>query len=324
MDYDEFKDALQEEIQANFLQHIDFMSHIVNKTNETLDALTLRFEGQDMACTIYPEHMYGDYKNGVPVSDIAGRVSASVSMHSASYPAMPELTAENAEKCISFSLVNIDKNKQMLKGCPYKEVHDMAAVPRWHISDGASFLVTDRVMQMLRMTKEEILGIAQKNTESAEYFCKGMDDVMREVMAGEGMDEELMAELFPMQEPPFYVITNQNGIDGSCAILSDSFMQQTAGRIGNDEIYLLPASRHEMIVVNPNVVTDTAALKDVVMSVNRNPEALRAEDYLSDSVYKYDAKAHSLSVCDSNGLFHDKAADKDTMKQAISKGRGRI
>lgn len=79
-----------------------------------------------------------------------------------------------------------------------------------------------------------------------------------------------------------------------------------------------------MIVVNPNVVSDTSELKDLVMSVNSNPEVLRAEDFLSDSVYKYNANTHSISVCDSNGLFHDRAAAKDTMKQAISKGRGRI
>lgn len=322
MNYEEFKNELQEEIQTNFLQHIDFMSHIVNKTNETLDALTMHFDGQDVACTIYPEGMYEEHKKGVPVWCIADNISESISANI--YPKMPEITTENAKKSISFSLVNSERNKAMLKDCPYKKIHDLAAVPRWHISDDASFLVTGKVMEALRMTKEEILNIAQRNTESAEYTCRGMDDVMKEVLASEGMGDELIAELFPMQKLPFYIITNQNNFDGSCAILSDSFMQRTAEQVGNDEIYLLPASRHEMIAVNPAVITDTSELKDLVMSVNGNPEVLKTEDFLSDSVYKYNANTHSLSVCDNKGLFHDKTVGKDTVKPAVSKGRSRV
>lgn len=321
MNYEEFKSVLQEEIQSNFLQHIDFMSQTVNKTNETLDALTMRFDGQDVACTIYPGRMYDDYKNGVSIAEIADGVSASILMNP--YPETPEITPENAEKCISFSLVNIEKNKQMLHDCPYKEVHDMVAVPRWHVSDEASFLVTNKAMQMLQMTKEEILDIAQKNTESAEYSCTGMGDIMREIMADEGISKEFLDDLLPTSEPPFYILTNQNRIDGSCAILSDKFMQQTAEQIGNDELYLLPASRHEIIAVNPDVISDTSELKELVMSVNGNPGIIRPQDYLSDSVYKYNANTHSISVCDNNGLFHDKAIKKDTMKSTISKGRGR-
>lgn len=321
MNYDEFKNELQEEIQANFLENIDFMSHIVTKTNETLDALTLKFAGQDVACTIYPEQMYKDYLNGASISDIADGVSAS--MKTSHYTKMPEITQENAEKSISLSLINIEKNKQLLKDCPHKVIHDMAAVPRWHVSDEASFLVTDKVMQALKMTKEEILDIAQKNTESAEYTCESLNEVMREVMVEEGIEEESLDGLIPTVEPPFYIVTNQNRMDGSCAILSGKFMQQAAEQIGSEEIYLLPASRHEMIAVNPNVVTDTSDLKDLVMSVNANPDVLRPEDYLSDSIYKYDARAHSISVCDNRGLFHDNptVSKKDSIKPP-SRGRG--
>lgn len=322
MNYEEFKNELQSEIQSNFMQQIDFISHIVHKTNETLDALTLRLAGQDVSCTIYPEKMYADYKNGVSISDIADGVSAAVSKNK--YPDIPEITPENAEKCISFSLINAEKNKNLLQLCPYHRVHDMAAVPRWHISDQESFLVTDRVMQMLRMTKEEVLDIAQKNTESAEYTCKGINEVMREIMKSNGMDDEFLDEMLPTQQIPFYIITNQSGADGSCAVLSDSFMQQVAGQIGSDEIYMLPSSRHEMIAVNPDGIADTSELKAMVMSVNGNPDIIKKEDFLSDSVYKYNVQTHSISVCDSNGLFHDRTAGMENIKPAISKGRSRV
>ncbi len=322
MNYDEFKNVLQEKIQSNFLQQIDFISHIVHKTNETLDALTLHFAGQDVSCTIYPEKMYTDYKNGMSISAIANNVAAAVT--SDRYPNIPEITPENAEKSISFSLINAEKNKNLLQNCPYHRVHDMAAVPRWHLPDGASFLVNNSLMQTLKMTKEEILDIAQKNTETAEYTCKGINEVIREIMKSDGMDDEFLDEMLPTQQIPFYIVTNQSGADGSCAVLSDSFMQKVAGKIGSDEIYMLPSSRHEMIAVNPDVIADTPELKAMVMSVNSNPDIIKKEDFLSDSVYKYNAQTHSISVCDSNGLFPDRTAGMENIKPAISKGRTRV
>ena len=319
MNYEEFKNELQEKIQSNFLQQIDFISHIVNRTNETLDALTLRFAGQEVSCTIYPEQMYENYKNGVSISAIANDIAAAVSKNK--YPDIPEITPENAAKSISFSLINAEKNEQLLKNCPYKEIHDMAAVPRWHISDDASFLVTDRIVQMLRMTKEEVLDIEQKNTEEQSYTCQSMKVAMREAMINEGMGEELISDLIPTPEIPFYVLSKQNRTDGSCAILSDRFMQQAAEQTGMDEMYLIPSSRHEMLAVNPEITgsaTDARALKEMVMSVNSDAGIMRAEDFLSNSVYKYDAKTHSISMCDNNGLFHDKSAGLDgkNLKQA--------
>lgn len=318
MNYEEFKTNLQEEIQARSLRHIEFLTETMTKANETLEGLVIKFEDQPIAPTIYPQKMYESYKDGVSVSEIADYISPSI-LSTADFPTMPELTPENAEKSISFSLINKDKNKELLEQCPYKEVHDMAAIPRWHISDEASFVVNNNIMQMLRMTKEEILDIAQKNTESADYTCKRMDDVIRDIMLNDGVNEELIDEVLSMGASPLNIISNRQMLDGSCAILSDSFMQKASELIGTDELYLLPSSRHEMLVINAHSVTDSSSLKDMVMDVNSNPNIIQNEDFLSDSIYKYDANTHSLSVCDSKGLFHDKKP-LSSAKPSIGKG----
>ncbi len=324
MNYEDFKEELQEELQANFLQHIDFSTAVVKKVNETLEGLTLRFENQNkIAPTIYPEKLYKKYQNGASVSQIVDEVSESLFI-TGDYPELPSLTPENAEKYISFSLINKERNKELLAGCPYKEIHDIAAVPRWHISDEASFVVNNNVMQMLHMTKEEVLGVAQKNTESASYTCKKLDDVMREIMLNDGIDEEFINEVMPMGQTPFYVLSNTRGIDGSCAVLSDSFMQSVAEKLGSDEIYLLPSSRHEMIAIGFDAAIHSEDMKRIVMEVNSNPMVMQTPDYLSDSIYKYNAETHSLSVCDNRGMFHDKEYQKDSIKQSAGRGRAGI
>lgn len=197
----------------------------------------------------------------------------------------------------------------------------MAAVPRWHISAEASFVVSNNLMQKLRLTKEEVLNIAQKNTESADYVCKNINELLRDIMVEDGMPEELANEMFPEGQIPFYVISNEKKIDGSCAVLSDSFMQKVAEKLGAEELYLLPSSRHEMLAADSNVVDDPAELKKMVESVNADSSVMKAGDYLSDSIYKYNAVTRSLSMCDSEGIFHDKGVEKDAPKKSFSKGR---
>lgn len=316
MNYDEFKERLKLEIQESLSRQITFVEDVVNKTNELLESLIIRFEDQVTAPAIYPQKLYADYQDGVPFSKIVDGISESLMTASIE---IPELTIENAEKSISFSLLNKEKNKQLLKDCPYKEVNDLAAVPRWHISDEASFIVNKNVMQHLKMTKEEVLNIAQKNTESANYFCKGMDELLKEMLIQDGLPEDLADEMFPIGQTPFYVISNQNKFDGSCAVLSDSFMQNTAEKIGAENLYLLPSSRHEMLALNADTVDNPTDLKSMVMDVNSG--VLQAEDFLSDSIYKYNAHTHSLSMCDSKGIFHDKEIHKNITKQSISRGR---
>lgn len=323
MNYEDFLSELTAEIQWNFPEYrIEFEKTTVNKANETLDGLVVRFPGQISAATFYPEKLYENYLNGASISRIAGNVSESLSAASDGYPEIPELTPENAAKCISFSLLNKEKNQNLLKECPYKNIHDLAAVPRWHMGNGASFIVNNSVAQALCLTKEEILDIAQKNTEAAEYSCRGINDIMKQMLAEEGIDDAVADEILPFAQSPFHVITNKDCADGSCAVLSGNFMQKTAEHLGCQELYLLPSSRHEMIVVNAGNHADSAELKKIVEEVNSMTDTVSEKDFLSNSIYKYDAKTHSLSMCDSRGLFHNKSNTKDAVKQSASKGRG--
>lgn len=321
MNYEEFKEALQEEIQARSLQHIEFTNEVITKTNEQLEGLVLRFEGEAISPTIYPRNMYESYKDGLSVQDIVTFISPTL-FDKKCYPPLPELTPENAEKSISFSLINKEKNKELLKQCPYKEVHDLAAVPKFHVSQEASFVVNNNVMQYLRMTKEEILDIAQKNTESTAFECKRLEDLVKDILVEDGVDRQEIDEILPMEKSPLHIISNPQRLDGSCAILSDSFMQKVAEQIQSDELYLLPSSRHEMLVVDAHGV-DSSFLKATIMEVNSDPTVIYEEDFLSNSIYKYDAKTHSISMSDSKGLFHDKESIKSDKPSINKGGRGK-
>lgn len=323
MNYEEFKTELQEKIQERFLQNIDLVSKMVTLTNETVEGMALKVEGSEgMDITIYPKSLYEKYERGISVQKMADYFSKEISFALDNKPEMPEITVENAKECISFSLMNKEKNKELLEKCPHMDMFDMAAVFRWHISDRESFLVDNNIMQILKMTREELLMIAKKNTENQKYICEEMTGVMRGIMLKNGIGKEVIDEIIPMQQTPFYVVATENYFEGSAAMLSNTFLQKVANQLKCDELYIIPSSRHEILVVNPDLPLDSQALKEIVQKVNANSKVVSTEDFLSDSVYKYSVKNFTFSVCDSKGLFHDgKGNQKDNEKKDSGKGR---
>ncbi len=294
MDYEAFKRALQAEIQNCVARPVNFMETESVGINETSEGLILKLDGENAAPLICPEKLYEDYRVGIPLPSIAASV-ADIARKTCEYPEIPELTPENAHKSIRLALINKDRNRKLLETCPYKDVLDLAAIPRWYLDSG-SFLVSNDLLQVLGLTGKEVLSIAERNTESEHYICRNIVSMIRESMLEEGTDAELLDDLYSVGKSPLHVLTNMTGIDGSRAVLSDRFLQEVAQRLGTDELCLLPSSRDEMLAADIAAVGDIADVKNTVMQVNRNPGAVQPRNVLSDSVYTYNARTHLLSV----------------------------
>lgn len=295
-DYEAFKTALKKAIQDYVTRPINFLETESVGINETLEGLILKLDGENAAPIIYPEMLYDDYRVGIPLPSIAASAADIVSK-AYEYPAIPDLTLENAQNCIRFALINRERNRKLLTTCPYKEVLDLAAIPRWY-TDRGSFLVDNDIMLILGMTREDVLRIAERNTESEHYVCKNIKSMIREAELAAGTDAELLDELYLARKSPLHILTNQTGIDGSRAILSDQFLQEVAHRLGADELCLLPSSRDEMLAADIAVMGDIEWLRYAVMQTNRDPGAVQTRNILSDSVYSYNARTHSLSLYD--------------------------
>ncbi len=294
MNYEAFKKALQKGIQGYVDRPVNFTETESSKINENLEGIILRLEGENVAPIIYPQQLYKAYCAGIPLPMIVASAADTVKQ-AHEYSEIPDITPENAQKRIRFSLVNKAWNQKLLATCPHKEILDLAAVPRWY-EENSAFLIDNNILQILGMTADEVLNIAKINTESEHYVCKDISSAIHEAMFAGGMDEELMDILYPARKSPLYLLSNQTGIEGSCAILSDQFLQEVARQLGADELCLLPSSRDEMLAADIEAVNDIVKFKDAVMSVNRNLRATRPNNVLSNSVYCYNATTHSLSI----------------------------
>lgn len=86
---------------------------------------------------------------------------------------------------------------------------------------------------------------------------------------------------------PMYILSCRDGRYGASAALYPEVLAGIADKL-NDDLYLIPSSVHEMIVLRAEDVRDPCGLHDVIHEVNRT-EVLPC-DVLSDSLYYYQRK----------------------------------
>ena len=84
--------------------------------------------------------------------------------------------------------------------------------------------------------------------------------------------------------PPLYVLTNRSGWYGASCILYPGLLQKLAAQLG-DDLFILPSSVHEVILLPVRAAGGPAELEAMVKEVNATE--VDPEEVLSDSVYRY-------------------------------------
>ena len=290
MEYKDFLDAFIENLKAMLGDTADIKIQPVVKPNEILEGLIIRLQGESEKSvfpTIYPEALYKDFQNGRSMESITQAVINTV-RDTTRIVEKPVINQEEAKKNLYTAVINYEKNTELLKDVPYERFQDLAIIPRWRVGEEASFLVHNSLLPELRLTKEELIEMAQANTDRQEFQVIPLPSIIQSLMGPEYGDDLLMGSA---PELSMYVVTNGRKYDGAVAMTSDKVMKSVREQIGED-IYILPSSRHEIICVKQSECPDTVALAEVVSSVNAS--SVSTADYLSDTVYAYDG--HKITM----------------------------
>lgn len=273
---------------------------LFHKNNMDLMGITIKEVDNIVAPTIYMDSYYQDYQEGVSLDDIAASISSSVSMAFNMKPELPIFTVEEAKKHITLTLINEEKNKKMLMEVPHFRVggadSDVVAIPRWYISDDASFVVNNDVASQLCLTPDEIIKIGVENINAQEFQVLSMKDLLMEMVVKDGIPLSMVEDMFSsdLSNPPMIVVTNVRKLQGASAILSSQALKRVEEIIGG-EYYILPSSIHEAIAV-PVKDLNVEELKQMVREINMTE--VKPEDVLSDNVFKYNGDKLSMVIED--------------------------
>ena len=134
-----------------------------------------------------------------------------------------------------------------------------------------------------------------------------MFDVLAD-MAGSGMG-------MPSMGPPIYVATTMESQNGACVIAYPGFLEYAKDIIG-DQLFILPSSKHEVLILPDNGEFNMENLMDMVCTVNRLEVA--PEDRLADNVYHYDGEDR---VFETAKHYEDRMAEKEA---ALGNEKGSI
>ena len=208
---------------------------------------------------------------------------------------------------IVIKLVNYEKNKELLKECPYIRFQDLAvtfrAVCYSSESDLMSALVNERTMIGLNMTVDELYEKAKENY-SREFptSLRSLGSVI------EGMMGDIpMPPLDTQPDRDVYVLSNTKCINGASTVLLDDALAEAEEKIGGS-FYIIPSSVHETLLVPENGAVDPKDIAEMVYEVNRT--VVSEEEVLSDTVYFYDAETKEISMVNPPKTIEEKLQEE--------------
>lgn len=290
-----FANKVKEKLQGNYSNYqIDV--HEVLKNNETLLAVTIREPESKICPTIYLNELYERYVNEKLTMDevvLFIRNSHAKALSSKSIKNLDLDMFDDAEKIkehLIIKAVGTKYNEEYLQDAVYHIALPGIAAAVFVLvnkdENGIACVKLDRKMvSKYGFNLVEIYNIALKNTERLfTATVKSMNEII-----GHMADEELREDL---SDFPMYIISNDIGLNGATTILYPGKLAEICNKIGIEECFLLPSSIHEFILIPANDELYEGDLCRMVKEINAT--SMAKQDYLSDFVYKFNAKTEQF------------------------------
>ena len=158
-----------------------------------------------------------------------------------------------------------------------------------------TILISNDHMKMWGVDLEEIDRYAAEQTEMHNAYCMfSMEKFVKNLVTELAETEEDIPH-FTMPPMEMYVLTNQQRFLGASVLLYKNVLKNFA-KEKEDDLYILPSSTHELILIPARVVWYTGInhLKEMVKEVNSTQ--VEPEEFLSDNVYFYDRQTDKIEI----------------------------
>lgn len=293
LDYGSFVSFIKEIITERMGQGYSIRIFKVMKNNSLeLDSLVVLKDGKNFAPNIYLNIYYDSYISGTPIIEVADRICM-IYKHCA-IPIVQEdfeYTLELMKPYIFFRLVSFERNKKLLKQIPHIRYLDLAITFHCLVRSEAEGIGTIRItndhIEQWGIACDELKELACHNTKRLfPPTIRTMEEVIKELISNEEDGDNGWydydrpeGELYPM-----YILTNEKGINGASCLLYKDIIREFAQLIDSD-LYILPSSIHEIILVPLKDLKDKDRFQSMVEDINIYQ--VPPEEILSDHVYVY-------------------------------------
>ena len=265
MNFEKFVNYIKENVTMGWKEDASTKIFVVQKNNGVkLHALCINEPDTNISPSIYLEEYYNSYQDGLSMESVVENIRKK---YVEKKPAdgnlsIPADDFSFVQDKIFYRVVNYDANKEILSECPHIKLNDLAVTFRWIVikneqSIGSSLITNDAVRQW-GISDEDLYLIASENTP--RLFPAKIYD-MDKIFGGFFWEED--------SHVPMYILTNEQGMNGASCLLYTDILKDFSKKHGGD-IYILPLSIHEVILIPADKISDLTKLYEAVSGANSN------------------------------------------------------
>lgn len=320
LSFEDFKDYVTEHIKE-FLpdQYTEAEIHVgeVMKKDYSYQGMKIIRPGDRIVPTINLDMYYSDYISSRNPDIILKHIASFMEENTIPDIIIPDLSDYEAIKeSLFIQICDRDSNMKYLTDIPYRETDGLAVTSHilFQNENGSndqisSTPVTKEMVKSWGITEEQLAEDARNNSAKilpAKYApLEGILAIMSSNDEVHMPDSENLEDSISM-----IIVTNEAQVQGASAMFYDGLMDRLSDMAGCD-LYILPSSKHEVIVLPEKMVEDYHGLEDIVYQVNST--IVDKKDWLSDHVYHYDAKDKILERAETHEQrLSQKKKEKDS------------
>lgn len=277
------------------------VSSVLKNNGVRLDSVMIRRPQSAVCPNIYLNQIYHEYQNGMPVDQAVDAILSAWRRAGSALDLDPDqlISHDIIRSQVVYRLVNYERNLSLMEKVPHKRFLNLALiyyvmVYNEEMGSGA-VMVRDHMLEYYDMTVDEIDEAAGINTPKllpADFLR--ISDLLREF--GEKNGVQSYKEISLEEESaavPLYVLTNKMRQFGAYYMTDTEVLGRIAGKLDAD-LFLLPSSVHECMVVPAGLWEEAEGLASMVREINLTQ--VSADEYLSDTVYRYEQDSGRLVI----------------------------
>lgn len=301
--YEEFIEYVKEHLGSYFEPDTTIIVQPVLKNNNTeLDGISVLKKNQNISPTLYLNDFYEDYLFGKPLEELLDEL-----YHCFLHPftdfsfSISEFKQFHLMKDkIVYRLIHYSSNESLLQNVPHQKYLDLAIVyyVMLHADENgnACIMVRNEHMATWNISQDILHKYAVKNTPLLlPAKLQTMEELMQSFLCPSAEAVCTLSETYEdgYKPVPMYILSNQSHLNGAAVILYENVLQDFARSV-KDNLYILPSSIHEVIIVPASGCPSRESLELMVKEVNQ--KEVSPVERLSDHVYFYDRITHTLTI----------------------------
>lgn len=282
---EELRNILPEYMPDRY-KNLTFIVNKINKNNGVTLTGILIDDGSKCTPIFYIDAMYDSFCSNHDLKEIIHKFAKTIINTMDNKPDPDNILKKIKEKSnrIIPKLINAEKNQELLKNCPHRIFLDLAVVYEIMLEPGQFVLIKNEMFDYHGMREDELYHLAVKNVREQKQVVT-LDQILKEMV---GVEEDL-------EQIPMLIVKTKYVTHGASVMLCEDVLSEAADMLKSD-LYILPSSINEIIVIPVDFRNDVAELKDMVNAVNQTQ--VLPEEFLSDSVYFFDRKLKKLSLAE--------------------------